>query len=255
MQPTHANAGPNGRGIKGFAYRESDGSCNNPLMPELGAAHKPYARSVASSHVAPVSTLPDPGLVFDTLLKRDTQVEHPTGLSSMFFAFANLIIHSLFRTNRRDDGINDTSSYLDLSPLYGVDQAEQNGVRRFDGTGRLWNDVFADVRLLGMPPAIAALLIIFNRNHNVWFVFFHSSVTTDIVWFSSLLLVYSISMNRELIPLIPCQLTMTSVGPRMTRSSIGQDSLIGAFGFLLLYLLLSADHILSCSGAFMQASG
>ena len=154
-------------GLKGFAYREADGSNNNPLLPALGAAHTPYARSVASSHVAPVATLPDPGMVFDTLLKRDREVEHPSGLSSMFFAFANLIIHSLFSTNKRDWTINDTSSYLDLSPLYGVDQDEQNSVRRFDGTGRLWNDVFADARLLAMPPAVCALLVIFNRNHNV----------------------------------------------------------------------------------------
>ena len=167
--PATANAHANASvlGLRGFAYREADGSFNNPLLPHLGAAHKPYARSVASSHVAPISTLPDPGLLFDTLLRRDRQVEHPTGLSSLFFAFANLIIHSLFHTNRNDWSINDTSSYLDLSPLYGVDQKQQNAVRRFDGTGRLWDDVFADMRLLGMPPAVGALLVIFNRNHNV----------------------------------------------------------------------------------------
>ncbi|KAF8521309.1 heme peroxidase [Gautieria morchelliformis] len=153
-------------GLKNFAYREADGSCNNPLIPELGAAHKPYARLVASSHVAPLSTLPDPGLVFDMLLKRDRQVENSTGISSLFFAFANLIAHTLFRTNSNDRSINDTSSYLDLSPLYGVDHIEQNKVRRFDGTGQLWDDVFADMRLLGMPPSVAALLIVFNRNHN-----------------------------------------------------------------------------------------
>ena len=155
-------------GLKGFAYREPDGSGNNPMSPNLGAAHKPYARSVASSHVMPPSSLPDPSLVFDTLLRRDRHVEHPTGLSSCFFAFANLIIHSLFRTNRKDGRINDTSSYLDLSPLYGVDQGEQDTVRRFDGTGRLWDDVVADVRLLGMTPETFALLMIFNRNHNVF---------------------------------------------------------------------------------------
>ncbi|KAF8585671.1 heme peroxidase [Ramaria rubella] len=155
-------------GLTTFAYREPDGSRNNPLLPALGAAHMPYARSVPSTHVAPFATLPDPGLVFDTLLKRDKQkdVDHPTGLSSLFFAFANLIIHSLFRTNRTDWSINDTSSYLDLSPLYGVDTTEQERVRRFDGTGRMWDDVFADMRLLGMPPAVGALLVVFNRNHN-----------------------------------------------------------------------------------------
>jgi linoleate 10R-lipoxygenase len=158
--------------LKGFAYREPDGSNNNPLNPQLGAAHMPYARSITSSHVAPLATLPDPGVIFDTLLKRDKDVEHPTGLSSMFFAFANLITYSLFRTNSHDWSINDTSSYLDLSPLYGVDRKEQDGVRRVDGTGRLWNDVFADKRLLVMPPSVGALLVIFNRNHNVCKAFY-----------------------------------------------------------------------------------
>lgn len=36
-----------------------------------------------------------------------------------------------------------------------------------DGTGRLWEDVFADRRLLFMPPSTCALLVLFCRNHNV----------------------------------------------------------------------------------------
>lgn len=154
-------------GLKGFSYREADGSNNNPTIPNLGAAHTPYSRSVASSHVAPESTLPDPSIIFDTLMKRDKDVDHPTGLSSLFFAFANLIIHSLFNTSHADSSINDTSSYLDLSPLYGMDQDGQDQVRRRDGTGRLWNDTFADSRLLAMPPSVCALLVVFSRNHNV----------------------------------------------------------------------------------------
>ncbi|KIJ37088.1 hypothetical protein M422DRAFT_232076 [Sphaerobolus stellatus SS14] len=153
-------------GLRGFAWREADGSFNNSVMPHLGAAHQPYARSVAAAHVSPPSTLPDPGLVFDMLLKRKKDVDHPTGLSALFFAFANLIIHSLFRTSRDNSSINDTSSYLDLSPLYGVDAKEQETVRKFAGTGMLYEDTFADRRLLGMPPATPALLVVFNRNHN-----------------------------------------------------------------------------------------
>jgi linoleate 10R-lipoxygenase len=67
--------------------------------------------------------------------------------------------------------LNDNSSYLDLSPLYGggpshfVKPVEE--MRVFDGTGKIWADTFADGRLLFMPPATAALLILFNRNHNV----------------------------------------------------------------------------------------
>jgi hypothetical protein len=37
----------------------------------MGKASTPYSRSVQQSHPIPRNTLPDPGLVFDTLLKRD----------------------------------------------------------------------------------------------------------------------------------------------------------------------------------------
>ena len=51
------------------------------------------------------------------------------GISSLFFAFADLIIHSIFNTNARDPTINDNSSYLDLSPLYGSSEAQVDAVR------------------------------------------------------------------------------------------------------------------------------
>jgi len=115
------------------------------------------------------ASLPPAELVFDKLLKRDKFVEHPGGVSSLFFAFADLIIHNIFNTDHSSPGytINSASSYLDLSPLYGTSQEEVNRVRLNDGTGRLKEDVFADPRLLSMPPAVCALVIIFNRNHNV----------------------------------------------------------------------------------------
>ncbi|KAL6303709.1 heme peroxidase [Sparassis latifolia] len=149
-----------------YAFRSADGSNYNPLLPSLGKAGSPYARSVPSTHPLPPSFLPDPGLVFDTLLKRDEFVPHPGGISSLFFAFADLVIHSIFNTNAMDWTINDASSYLDLSPLYGSSDREVDSVRRKDGTGRLWNDVFADNRLLFMPPSACALLVLFCRNHN-----------------------------------------------------------------------------------------
>ncbi|KAK0495168.1 hypothetical protein EDD18DRAFT_1013224, partial [Armillaria luteobubalina] len=40
-----------------------------------------------------------------------------------------------------------------------------------DGTGRLWEDVFADSRLLRMPAASCALLVLLCRNHNVCLCF------------------------------------------------------------------------------------
>jgi linoleate 10R-lipoxygenase len=149
-----------------YAYRSSDGSNYNPLFPSLGKAGTPYARSVPSTENTLPSRLPDPSLVFDTLLRRDRFVPHPGGLSSLFFAFANLIIHSIFNTDHQDSTINNASSYLDLSVLYGSSEQQVDAVRRKDGTGRLWEDVLADSRLLLMPPSVCALLIIFCRNHN-----------------------------------------------------------------------------------------
>ncbi|KAF9472703.1 hypothetical protein BDN70DRAFT_777432, partial [Pholiota conissans] len=60
----------------------------------IGMAGSPYARSVASTNNSPKTALPDPGLMFDTLLKRDRFEQHPGGISSLFFAFADLVIHS-----------------------------------------------------------------------------------------------------------------------------------------------------------------
>jgi hypothetical protein len=57
------------------------------------------------------------------------------------------------------------SSYLDLSPLYGSSQGEQNLVRTFDN-GTIKPDSFLDRRLEIFPPGVAALMICFNRFHN-----------------------------------------------------------------------------------------
>jgi len=40
-------------------------------------------------------------------------------MSSLIFAFASIVTHSLFRTDTKNIFINNASSYLDLSPLYG----------------------------------------------------------------------------------------------------------------------------------------
>ncbi|KAF8892276.1 heme peroxidase [Infundibulicybe gibba] len=148
------------------AWRTADGSYNNIDIPDLGKAKTPYARSVQQSHPLPKNQLPDPGLVFDTLLKREGFVKHPAGLSSMMFSFAALVIHSVFRTSHSDVNINETSSYVDLSPLYGHNQEAQDTVRIRDGRGLLFPDVFAEDRLLLLPPAVCALLVLFSRNHN-----------------------------------------------------------------------------------------
>jgi linoleate 8R-lipoxygenase / 9,12-octadecadienoate 8-hydroperoxide 8R-isomerase len=58
-----------------------------------------------------------------------------------------------------------TTSYLDLSPLYGSNQNEQNKVRTFQD-GQLKPDCFSEDRLGAFPPGVGALLLCFNRFHN-----------------------------------------------------------------------------------------
>ena len=71
----------------------------------------------------------------------------------------------LFQTDPKDNTVSQTSSYLDLGPLYGNNQDEQNEVRTFKD-GKLKPDVFSAKRILGFPPGVGVLLIMFNRFHN-----------------------------------------------------------------------------------------
>ncbi|KAL3479234.1 heme peroxidase [Aspergillus californicus] len=140
-----------------YRYRQADGSCNNIMYPQLGASGGHYARSVMPQHPRPL-VLPDPGLIFDTLLARDGPAkEHPTKVSSNLLYLATVIIHDGTRLKN--------SSYLDLGPLYGHNQAEQDKVRAFSD-GLLQPDTFAEKRLLSQPPGVCALMIAFNRFHN-----------------------------------------------------------------------------------------
>jgi linoleate 10R-lipoxygenase len=52
-----------------FTFRHADGGYNNIHEPDLGRAGTRYARSVQGKKCIPASSLPDPGLIFDTLLK------------------------------------------------------------------------------------------------------------------------------------------------------------------------------------------
>ncbi|KIL62783.1 hypothetical protein M378DRAFT_12576 [Amanita muscaria Koide BX008] len=151
---------------RGYIYRSADGSGYNPLLPSLGKAGHPYAKSVPSTQCNSAWGLPNPSLVFDALLKRDKFENHPGGISSLFFAFADVIIHDIFYSTGTNQAVNNTSSYLDLSILYGTSEKVQASVRRQDGTGKLYNDTFADARLVHMPPAACALLVLLSRNHN-----------------------------------------------------------------------------------------
>ncbi|KAI5788727.1 heme peroxidase [Pyronema domesticum] len=151
-----------------FVYRQADGGYNNIQDPNLGRAGSPYARSVKPMIKMPGAP-PDAYTVFDSIFSRGPSGEnyrpHNNNVSSMLFYIASIIIHDLFRTNRADPNISDTSSYLDLSPLYGINQTQQDTVRTFKD-GKLKPDVFAEKRLLAFPPGVSVLLLCFGRFHN-----------------------------------------------------------------------------------------
>ncbi|KAG8162580.1 hypothetical protein KVR01_008345 [Diaporthe batatas] len=147
-------------------YRSADGSNNNPLWPSMGAAGTTYARSVRPT-IMPPGALPDPGLIYDSVMRRSSKGyrKHPNNVSSILWYWATIIIHDLFWTDPRDPTKSKTSSYLDLSPLYGSNQDMQNTIRTFRD-GMLKPDAYADKRLHGMPAGVSVLLVMFNRFHN-----------------------------------------------------------------------------------------
>lgn len=151
-----------------FKYRTSDGKFNSALNPHLGQAGAPYAKTVPSK-THPLGALPDAGDLFDRLMARDNNGprKSESGLSSMLIYHATIIIHDIFRTNDKDKNISDTSSYLDLSPLYGFTDEMQRKVRDDKyKLGLLKPDTFAEDRLLRQPPGVCIYLVMYNRYHN-----------------------------------------------------------------------------------------
>ncbi|KAM3502672.1 hypothetical protein MY11210_008996 [Beauveria gryllotalpidicola] len=147
-------------------YRMPDGSFNNILVPHLGRAGSPYAKSVRSTKRLH-GVRPDAGQLFDLLMAREEGDfrENPAGVSSMLFYHASIIIHDIFRTSRTDANKSDTSSYLDLAPLYGSSLRDQLKVRTLK-QGKLKPDTFHEKRLLGQPAGVNVMLVLYNRLHN-----------------------------------------------------------------------------------------
>ncbi|CCF37413.1 linoleate diol synthase [Colletotrichum higginsianum] len=150
-----------------FQYRTADGSFNSALNPHLGQAGGPYAKTVPSK-TAPLGALPDPEVLFDRLMAREAGGrQSQSGLSSMLLYHATIIIHDIFRTNDDDKNISDSSSYLDLSPLYGYNESMVRKVRDDKyKLGLLKPDTFAEDRLLRQPPGVCIMLVMYNRYHN-----------------------------------------------------------------------------------------
>jgi hypothetical protein len=146
-------------------YRRHDGGGNNPWHPEMGKAGSPYSRNVPPMKPKGPN-LPDVEAVYDALLRREGPFrKHPSGLNRLFFSFATVVIHECFQTSRKDPFINETSSYVDLSTLYGNTEKEQVRVRTYEN-GLLYPDSVASERILMMPPPVVAVLVIFSRHHN-----------------------------------------------------------------------------------------
>ncbi|KAK5128192.1 hypothetical protein LTR08_004071 [Meristemomyces frigidus] len=146
-------------------YRQNDGSGNNLFVPEMGKAGSSYSRSVPPMRPKGPN-LPDPELVFEQLLRRKGSFrEHPSGLNRLFFSFATIVIHECFQTSRTSPWINETSSYVDLSTLYGNTGKEQKRVRTYKN-GLIHPDSIASERIMLMPPGVVTVLLMFSRNHN-----------------------------------------------------------------------------------------
>lgn len=157
--PAPTMAGPTSK------YRRHDGGGNNPWHPEMGKAATPYARNVPPMKPKGPN-LPDVESVYDALLKRDGPFrKHPSGLNRLFFSFATVVIHECFQTSRKDPFINETSSYVDLSTLYGNTEKEQVRVRTYQN-GTIFPDSIASDRIMMMPPGVVAVMLMFSRNHN-----------------------------------------------------------------------------------------
>jgi linoleate 8R-lipoxygenase/9,12-octadecadienoate 8-hydroperoxide 8R-isomerase/linoleate 8R-lipoxygenase/9,12-octadecadienoate 8-hydroperoxide 8S-isomerase len=153
----------------GYQWRSADGSNNNLAFPNIGKSGQKYIQDCLSRR--PQSdTLPDPGLIFDELLKRCAAKNgefraSECGISSNFIYFATLITHDLFNTDGTNKSINTTTSYLDLSPLYGSTKQIQYSIRT-GKNGLLKQDQYADTRLWIQPAGVTAFIILFSRNHN-----------------------------------------------------------------------------------------
>ncbi|KUJ13569.1 heme peroxidase [Mollisia scopiformis] len=134
-----------------YNHRQPNGSHNNTEFPDIGKAGMEYCRSVQPK-IAQPNPKPEPGLVFDTLMSRKDACSITWRQSSL--------------TPYHDDmTYNTTSSYLDLSPLYGNTSSDQIHMRTYKD-GQLKPDSFWAKRLLGFPPGVGCILIMFNRFHN-----------------------------------------------------------------------------------------
>lgn len=75
------------------------------------------------------------------------------------------MIHECFQIARDNQWVNETSSYVDLSTLYGNTATEQQRVMTYKN-GLTYPDSIASERIMLMPLGVIAILVMFSRNHN-----------------------------------------------------------------------------------------
>ncbi len=134
------------------------------MWPQIGAAGTPYARTVKPKAIQS-TTLPDPGVIYDSFLARKDYKEHPIKISSVLFYLAAIITHDLFRTNRTDFSVSDYHHIRIWLLSTEATKKDQDQMRTFKG-GRIKPYCFSEKRLLGFPPRAGVLLTMFGPFHN-----------------------------------------------------------------------------------------
>ncbi|KAF3400879.1 hypothetical protein DPV78_005730 [Talaromyces pinophilus] len=141
--------------FSGPQYRRADGEGNTVQEPQ---EHR--------------RDLPDPEDIFEKLFRRRTEAEggfrkHACGISANMFYMATLVTHDLLNTDITNRFRNKTTSYVDMSWLYGWNQELQDSVRdKASHRGKLYADVFADPLLDLQPPGVISMALLWCRNHN-----------------------------------------------------------------------------------------
>ncbi|KAK8001666.1 hypothetical protein PG991_013888 [Apiospora marii] len=124
-----------------------------------------YPRSIHPDFPAR-TRLPEPDLVFDTLLARGVAVrDNPSQISSPFLHFAALISIDRSESQHLSETENRGRRRLRLTPLYGRTSAQESTVRMFSN-GLLKGDMFASSEAWRELPGVRILLVMFNRFHN-----------------------------------------------------------------------------------------
>ena len=87
------------------------------MFPQLGAAGTSYARSVNPTVLRP-GALPDPSLIYDSVMKRTEYKKHPNNVSSVLWYWASIVIHGGYEIRMWDDGGSNKAcrSLLDRLP-------------------------------------------------------------------------------------------------------------------------------------------